>query len=248
MRFLRRNLGERTGVTPGGVLVYGRERGYEAGDEAMHAFGNLFLPDLLGDADVGLGIDGDVGDNNAVTADTVYDLASLTKPMVTCALAIQSGVDWDAPIAPLLPELRVRSDGHGAAVERITWAQVLGHAGGFAAHEPLYRRLLNIDAHGPDAPHAPHDRRERLLQMAAAVPLAYEPGSEARYSDLGYILLGFALERLLGARLDVLARARIFAPLGMADTGYVALGSPSPLPTTSAQGLGASASASDASA
>src|SRR5690606_22350828 len=68
--------------------------------------------------------------------------------------------------------------------------------------------------------------REALVRMAGATPLAAEPGGAARYSDLGYILLGAALERAGGARLDELARALVFEPLGMVDTRFVDLDAP----------------------
>ena len=62
--------------------------------------------------------------------------------------------------------------------------------------------------------------RERIIALAAAEPLAYQPGTRSLYSDLGFILLGELVERGLGGRLDALAEEFLFAPLGLRATGF----------------------------
>src|SRR5436190_172548 len=86
---------------------------------------------------------------------------------------------------------------------------------------------------GRDHPRARHRAgaatpREALVRMAAATRLESAPGAVARYSDLGYILLGAALERAGGDRLDRLARDLIFEPLGMHASGFVDLTATAP--------------------
>jgi CubicO group peptidase (beta-lactamase class C family) len=147
--------------------------------------------------------------------ESLYDIASLTKPLATTAcvlrLATEGRLELEAPVAPLLPELRAE----GTA--RITIRQLLGHASGFPAHVPFYERLWAGAREGADS------AREALLRMVGATPLEAEPGSRVAYSDLGFIALGFALERLTGERLDALASRLIFKPLGMTRTRYVDL-------------------------
>ena len=184
---------QRLGVTPGGVLVYGDD----GNDVETIAFGASHSTPPEGVFEV--------------TADTIYDIASVTKPVATAAVLMQLDVDLDEPVAPLVPELRV------AGSERITWAHLLGHASGFPAHLKFYERLLAGQRAGA------HTARDALLRMVCGNQLDREPGQQTVYSDLGYILLGFAIERLTGRRLDVCMRELVTEPLGMSDTFFVDL-------------------------
>lgn len=154
-------------------------------------------------------------DATPATADTIYDVASLTKPVVTTALAMRlvarGALALDAPARALVPELV--ADGDGA----VRIAHLAGHASGLPAHVELFRRLWAGERAG--APTA----REAILRMAGATPLERAPGVAASYSDLGYLLLGAAVERAGGTRLDRLAAAEVFAPLGMTSSFFVDL-------------------------
>lgn len=163
-----------------------------------------------------------------VGANTVYDLASLTKPMATAAALMKLDVDLDAPVATLVPELTVASNDKGVA-EHITFAQLLGHASGLPAHVEFFHALRAGERAGASS------RREALLRMAAGTPLAHAPGERAVYSDLGYITLGFAIERLTGMRLDHAVRALVTEPLGMRHTFYVDLDDPARAPVPAGQ-------------
>jgi CubicO group peptidase (beta-lactamase class C family) len=151
-------------------------------------------------------------------ADTVYDAASLTKAVVTSVLAMQEvaagRLALDTPVATLLPEFSAASQGglHDGARGEITVRQLLSHASGLPAHRPFWKQ-------------AAHSPAERLAveRLAAREPLEYPPGTRAVYSDLGFILLGWLLERLTGARLDVLFHDRIARPLGLLATTFVSL-------------------------
>jgi CubicO group peptidase (beta-lactamase class C family) len=138
------------------------------------------------------------------TVDTVYDLASLTKPLVTgllCARLVERGkVQIDGPIARVLPEFD-RSD-----KRRISIRQLLTHTSGLPAWRPLY---LTTDG-DPDA----------ALKTIAAEPLECEPGARVCYSDLGFMALGFLLERIAGAPLAEIARGTIFEPLRLQRTFF----------------------------
>jgi serine-type D-Ala-D-Ala carboxypeptidase len=153
------------------------------------------------------------------TVETVYDLASLTKAVVTSLLAMKGVEDGrlelDRPLGEHLPLLADR--------KAVTLRRVLAHAAGFPAHRKFYERLA--------APLAPSlDHRRMIIAQAAAEPLVYEPGSCSVYSDLGFILLGALLEERLGARLDALAQRMIFAPLGLSSLGFVDLLAPGARP------------------
>jgi CubicO group peptidase (beta-lactamase class C family) len=146
------------------------------------------------------------------TIETIYDLASLTKAVVT-SLLVGKGVEaerlhLDRPLADDLTMLFDRP--------AVTLRRVLAHASGLPAHRKFYERLFA--ASGPAPVH-----RAAIIELAAGEPLVYPPGSKSLYSDLGYILLGALIERCLGARLDVLAERLLFAPLGLSRLGFVEL-------------------------
>ncbi|HLL77683.1 MAG TPA: serine hydrolase domain-containing protein [Pyrinomonadaceae bacterium] len=138
------------------------------------------------------------------TAETIYDLASLTKPLVTgllCARRVERGeIELDAPVADYLGEFG--RGAHRAATVR----QLLTHTSGLPAWRPL-RALTG-------------DRRERTLETIAALPREYEPCSKVIYSDLGFITLGLLIERCAGTTLAELARREIFAPLELSRTFF----------------------------
>jgi CubicO group peptidase (beta-lactamase class C family) len=145
--------------------------------------------------------------------DTVYDVASLTKAVVTSLIAMgevgAGRLALDATVASLLPEFA------GPGRDGVTVRQLLCHASGLPAHRPLWRRAAEAPA-----------ERWAICHLAAREPLEYPPGTRAVYSDLGFILLGWLLERLTGTRLDVLLQDRIAGPLGLSATGFVNLADP----------------------
>lgn len=146
-------------------------------------------------------------------ADTVYDVASLTKAVVTSVLAMgevgAGRLALDATVASLLPEFA------GPGKDRVTVRQLLCHTSGLPAYRPFWRRAAEAPA-----------ERWAITQLAAREPLEYPPGTRAVYSDLGFILLGWLLERTTGARLDVLTHDRIAGPLALAATTFVNLADP----------------------
>lgn len=134
---------------------------------------------------------------------TVYDLASLTKVVATTTLAIQAvsegRLDLDAPVQRYLPEFR------GAGKERVTVRHLLTHSSGLRADSPLWRQTPTADS---------------ALRYVLAMPLDTAPGVRMVYSDMGAIVLGRVVEKVLGGRLDHLAQSRIFQPLGMSSTRF----------------------------
>jgi beta-N-acetylhexosaminidase len=138
-----------------------------------------------------------------VKADTLYDLASLTKVVLTTTMAMilvdEGKLDLDKPVSAFIPAFR------GGAKDKVTVAQLLTHSSGLDWWLPLYA--------GPTA----HDA---VVQRIATSELKYEPGSKSVYSDLGVILLGEILERVAGEPLPSFAQRRILGPLGMKDTQF----------------------------
>jgi CubicO group peptidase (beta-lactamase class C family) len=132
-----------------------------------------------------------------ITDRTPFDVASLTKPMATVAIAMclveSRTLDLDAPVRTYVP---------GAATTG-TVRQLLGHAAGCAAHVEFFRRLR---AERPADPHA------TLVTLASREPCD-PPGVRAVYSDLGYIVLGAVLEAAGGLPLSRLFDKHVAGPL-----------------------------------
>ena len=145
-----------------------------------------------------------------VTKDTVYDLASLTKPWVaTATLRLhQFGVfPLDEGVASLVPEAK------GVPIGDRTWEEVLSHRAGLEAWVPFYEMLV----HAPGSDEARAWILEELLQHWDRDRV----GSPV-YSDLGYILAGIALERATDAPLQDLVMLEVAAPLGLGTEVFFA--------------------------
>ncbi len=139
----------------------------------------------------------------AATTETIYDLASLTKPLVTTLLAVifaeRGALDLQAPASLYLEELRDTDK------QSITLKALLTHTSGLAPWRPLY---LEAQTRADVVAAIAHSNRSATLPAPVI------------YSDLNFILLGFILERLLDSRLDEIARKEIFAPLGLIRTRF----------------------------
>jgi CubicO group peptidase (beta-lactamase class C family) len=153
------------------------------------------------------------GDPGVVSADTVWDLASLTKALTTsllCMQAVERGsFALDDDLGRHLP---------WPGAERFTVRAALSHSSGLPAHRPFHREAL-AGGRSPDAA-----SRAAVVAAAAREPLTYPGGTRSVYSDLGFILLGDLCERRLRGRLDGLAARRIHAPLGTRTLGYRPIG------------------------
>lgn len=135
---------------------------------------------------------------------TVFDLASLTKPLAAvsvCMKLVENGVlQLDMPVAsimgPFIP----------ADKNKITIAMLLGHTSGYPAWRPYFERLREL---------LPTKRKQALLKMLLDEPLENTVGEAIVYSDLGYMLLTFVLEALTDKDLARLARDLAYSPLGL---------------------------------
>jgi CubicO group peptidase (beta-lactamase class C family) len=138
-------------------------------------------------------------DSNPVTLETVYDLASLTKVLVTVPLLLklieQGRLDPRAPLLEVLPEVK------GLPLQNTTILELVSHTSGLQALSRL--RFWNLP-------------RQAAVEKAFTEPL--RDSREVLYSDQGFIVLTYLLEKLYGATLDVVARDELFAPLGLGLT------------------------------
>jgi len=143
-------------------------------------------------------------ESRVATLETIYDLASLTKPLITgllCAKLVGTGeLTLDSSVANYLLEFD-RPDKH-----RITVRQLLTHTSGLPAWRPLY-----IIAHG---------EKDAAIAAIADQPLANQPGERVVYSDLGFIVLGLLLSRLTGKPFADLARRDIFNAVNLQRTFF----------------------------
>lgn len=162
--------------------------------------------------------------HRAMTLDAIFRLASVSKPIVSTAalvLVAQGKLNLNDAVERWLPEFSPQlADGRPA---RIAVWQLLSHTAG------LGYRFFEADANGPYARAGVSDGMDRSgitlaenLRRLASVPLLYEPGTGWGYS-LATDVLGALIERVYGEPLDVTVRQLVTEPLGMADTGFVAL-------------------------
>jgi CubicO group peptidase (beta-lactamase class C family) len=137
--------------------------------------------------------------------DTIFDLASLTKLFTAAAtmrLVEQRLLTLDDPLARYFPDYA------GGAKAAVTIRQLLTHTSGLPAEIALWRDFGDVDS-----------RRTGVLRQPLEVP----PGSRSLYSCVGFITLGFLIERLFGTRLDAALDELVFKPVGMTRTGYLPL-------------------------
>lgn len=149
-------------------------------------------------------------DSPEASEDSIFDLASVSKAVATTSMAMilyeRGLLDLDTPVAAIVPEFT----GFGSATEdprrrEITVRMLLTHSSGLPAYEKLFLRAQT---------------RDELLALAFAVSLTADPGTRAEYSDIGFIVLGVALERIADEPLDRFCQREVFGPLGMAHTVF----------------------------
>jgi len=151
-----------------------------------------------------------------VTPETTYDVASVTKVAATTAVAMllhQRGLlDLATPLGDLLPGFVV-GRAQGELARRVNLRHLLAHNSGLPGYVEFFRTATTPAA---------------LLRACLELPLEAEPGARAEYSDPGFILLGKALEVLIGEPLATWAHREIFQPLALAATGFCPPGAARP--------------------
>ena len=139
------------------------------------------------------------------TGDTLFDLASVSKPVATTTMAMmlyERGLaDLERPVCDIVPEFTSADSRRNL----VTIRMLLAHSSGLPAYEKLFERART-----------PAD----LWRAAVSTPLATDPGKRSEYSDIGFIILGVALERLAGELIDQFCQREIFGPLAMGHTCF----------------------------
>jgi len=189
------------GVFPGAVLLASKDRriAYE------RAYGSrASMPEKL-----------------PMTVETVFDVASLTKPLATTIavmlLVQERKIRLDDQITRVIPMYGVLGK------SLTTFRHVLSHSAGLAAWKPFFEEIVKCERSG----------RINFVASRAAKSYVFErihrdkplsaPGTQSLYSDLGFIILGEAVEILAGHTLDRFCEERVFKPFGLRSTGFVDL-------------------------
>jgi CubicO group peptidase (beta-lactamase class C family) len=148
------------------------------------------------------------GGSDAVNPSTLFDLASLTKVVATTTMAMllyeRGLLDLDAPVSAIVPEF-IHDAEKALRRQEVTLRMLLAHSSGLPAYEKLFLKART---------------RDELLRAVFTMPLAANPATRADYSDIGFILLGIALERLADESLDRFCQREIFAPLALTNTTF----------------------------
>ncbi len=143
-----------------------------------------------------------------VNPSTLFDLASLTKVVATTTMSMllyeRGLLDLDAPVSAIVPEF-ISAAQKDPRRSEVTLRLLLAHSSGLPAYEKLFLKFPT---------------RDQLLKAAFAMPLTANPATRAAYSDIGFIILGVALERLADESLDRFCHREIFAPLAMTHTAF----------------------------
>jgi len=154
----------------------------------------------------------DLFSGRQMTPETVFDLASLTKPLATtlalARLVDQGRIDLDQPVANWLPALA------GSDKATLTARQLLCHQSGLPAHRRFYMRLKSLPAPA---------RKGAVLDLLKQVPLEYRPGQQVVYSDLGFMLLCRLVEAVTGGPMNDFLSAEIYGPMRVNDLFFVDL-------------------------
>ena len=140
-----------------------------------------------------------------ITTASIFDLASVTKAIATTTMAMilyeRGLLDLEAPVTAIIPEFA----GEDPRRRDVTLRMLLSHASGLPAYEKLFLGAKT---------------REELLADALSTRLTTDPDTRAEYSDIAFIILGVALERLADEPLDTFCQREIFGPLGMSHTTF----------------------------
>ncbi|MBU0988212.1 MAG: beta-lactamase family protein [Proteobacteria bacterium] len=181
------------GVFPGGVLL------------AATADGVVFF-EAYGYADIFSG--------RPMTIDTVFDLASLTKPLATTLavmrLVLQQKLKRDQHLGSVLPWLK------GSEKSRITIEHLLCHNSGLADYRPYYKELSKFPA---------DLRKDALRELLVKEALVNSVGRQVLYSDLGFMILNRVIEQVSKRSLDRFVTDEIYRPLGLENLFFVDLAS-----------------------
>ncbi|MEN8134829.1 MAG: serine hydrolase [Thermodesulfobacteriota bacterium] len=136
-----------------------------------------------------------------------FDLASLTKPLATVlsilSLTKEKKINIDDDLKSIIINKKM-SDIYSS----ITIKQLLSHSSGLPAHRNYFKEIVKVSV---------GKRKEFIFNLLLNEPLSYKPGCKVQYSDLGYMLLGFIIEKISGIDLDSYFKKMIMEPIGLEE-------------------------------
>ena len=145
------------------------------------------------------------GPNKKITETTLFDIASITKVFTTTSLLkvfYDRGYSIEMPVVSILPEFSQNSDPYKKSL--VTFKHLLTHSSGLPSWKPYYENLTGED----------------IKSAVFRESLIYPPGSKVLYSDIGFMILGWALERITGKKLNEVIKIHLSEPLGLKNTDY----------------------------
>lgn len=157
-----------------------------------------------------------------MTEDTIFDVSSLTKPFATSVammLLVKDGkIGLDDRVTRFFHNFGVYGKSH------ITFRHLLSHTSGLPAWKAYYKEIVEMERTGGRINFlGSHGAKAHVYQAIQRERLAAAPGTQAVYSDLGFILLGAAIEEVSGMTLDRYCHDRIVRPLALHATGFIDL-------------------------
>ena len=160
--------------------------------------------------------------------ETVFDLASLTKPIATTTAVLQlvqdGAIDLDTPVSKYLPTFSEREK------DGVTIRHLLTHSSGLKPWRAFHELMIEREKKTGERLLCTPAAREMVIDRVLRSALVHEPGAAAVYGDLDFITLGAVVEAVSHQTLDEIFRERIAAPLGLGDTFFAPFGEGTALP------------------
>ncbi|MBI2347948.1 MAG: serine hydrolase, partial [Deltaproteobacteria bacterium] len=189
------------GVFPGAVVLVGK------GDEVVfeRAFGHRSL----------------VPEKSPMQLETIFDLASLTKPLATTIatmlLVREKKIRLEDRVTRFFPNFGVFGKTH------VTFRHLLAHCSGLPAWKPYYEDIVKGEREGKINFVASRAAKSYVFEQIHREKSLASPGTQGLYSDLGFMLLGEVIEEVTGWTLDRYCQDKVFKPMGLRSTSFVDL-------------------------
>ena len=157
-----------------------------------------------------------------LSEETIFDLASLTKPLATTVAIMlmvkEKKLRLDDRISRFFPNYAMQGKSH------VTFRHLLSHSSGLPAWRPYYQEIINREVHeGKVGLTSTRSAREFVYTQLQREKLETPPGQKAVYSDVGFMMLGATIEDISGLGLDQYCQEKIFRPLGLPSLTFINL-------------------------
>jgi len=161
------------------------------------------------------------GERVPMRVDTIFDVASLTKPLATATALMVMIRDRKLTLDDRVTRFFHNFGVHGKT--HVTFRHLLAHTSGLPAWRPYYKEILRIERQGRINFLASRGARQYVYEEIQREKPEAQPGERAIYSDLGFMLLGAVVEEVSGLSLDRYCHEKIFKPLGLRSTSFIDL-------------------------